>query len=371
MFFKDVIGQEKAKAFLRRSADEDRIPHARIFLGRKGSGTLAASLAFAQYVMCEDKKDGESCGVCPHCRKAEKMIHPDIHFSYPTVGSKAVSTMFSKEWRAAVSENPYLNLQQWLTAINAENKQGNITKDECVDIVKKLSLKTFEGNYKILIMWLPEFLGKEGNRLLKLIEEPPENTLFMLIAEDAEKILNTILSRCQVVQFTPLSDEEVKNALTAKGVEAGKAEQIAHLANGDLNEALTLIDESDNDNALLFLQWLRMCYLGKPSEVVEWSNKFASIGRENQKHFFDYGLFFLREYMILKLTGNERVRLNENELKTAKNLTRVIEPDQIEPMSKILTESAFHISRNANPKIMMTEVSVSMNRLLRRKPALV
>lgn len=348
-------------------AQQDRIPHAQIFLGAEGVGKLATAIAFAQYVMCINPTEEEACGTCSQCIKASKLIHPDIHFSYPTVGTKVTSSSFSKEWREAMLTNPYMNVQQWLQAIKAENKQGNINKDECAAIVKKLSLKIFEGKYKILILWLPEYLGKEGNRLLKLIEEPPENTLFILVAENAEAILNTILSRCQIMKFKPLADDEVVEALEQKGIEAEKAKGLAHLASGNLNHAYTLMADVENDNALLFLQWLRICYLGKPQEIIQWSTEFSGLGRENQKYFFDYGLFFLREYMVLKLTGNDHVRLNEKELKTAKNLTKVIQYGQIEPISNILTDAAFHISRNANPKILMTDITTQMNKILRGK----
>lgn len=369
MAFKDIIGQHDVKQLLQGMIENDRIPHAQIFLGGEGSGKLATAIAFAQSAMCSDSQKGEACGTCSHCVKSSKLIHPDIHFSYPTIGSKVTSASFSKEWREAILTNPYFNIQEWLQQINAENKQGNINKDECDAIVKKLSLKTFEGKYKILILWLPEYLGKEGNRLLKLIEEPPENTLFVLVAENVELILNTILSRCQILKFKPLSDSEIIEELESKGLDSDKASGIAHLSNGNLNQALALITDSENDNALLFLEWLRICYLGKPREIITWSDKFAAIGRENQKYFFDYGLFFLREYMVLKLTGNDNVRLSERELKTAKNLTKVIEYGQIEPISIILTDAAFHISRNANPKILMTDITARMNKILRAKVA--
>lgn len=352
---------------LRPMAEQGRIPHAQIFLGGEGCGKLAMALVFAQYALCRDKQGEEACGQCSDCQKASKFIHPDLHFSYPTVGRNVTSATYSKEWREAIQGNPYLNIQQWLQHIKAENKQGNINKEECAAIVQKLSLKTFEGQYKILLLWLPEFLGKEGNRLLKLIEEPPENTLFILVAENAEMILNTILSRCQIVKFKPLQDEEVKQALMAQGLDAAKATHLAHLAHGNMNQALTLITEADSDNAQLFLDWLRICYMGQSKATVEWSDQFAKLGRENQKHLLDYGLFFMREYMVLKLTGNDNIRLQGNELQAAQKLTSVIGLGQIQSIADILTESAFHITRNANPKILMTDITTRMHRIIRDK----
>jgi len=211
-----VIGQEKVKQSLTQLVDAARIPHAMLFLGPAGSGKLAMAIALAQYILCEQKAGGESCGVCRQCLKASKLVHPDLHFSYPFIGSKLTSLEYITQWRSAILDNPYLEVNQWLQLIGAENKQGNINKDECLRIIKQLSLKSFESDYKILILWLPEYLQKEGNRLLKLIEEPPEKTIFILVAEAQERILNTILSRCQIVKFNALSDELIINGLVGK-----------------------------------------------------------------------------------------------------------------------------------------------------------
>ena len=255
MEFRQIVGQEKTKQLLLGMGRSDRMPHAQIFLGPTGCGKLALALAFAQYVLCIDKQENDSCGKCTNCIKSAKLIHPDIHYSYPTVGTKVVSTNLLTEWRSAILEDAYMDVNQWLHHIGAENKQGNINKDECVSIIKKLSLKIFEGSHKILIMWLPEYLGKEGNRLLKLIEEPPENTLFILVAEEQEKILNTILSRCQIVKINRLQDEQIVQYLAnEKGVDEAKASSVAHLADGDLGSAKKLLDNTENNNALLFLE---------------------------------------------------------------------------------------------------------------------
>lgn len=347
-------------------ANSGRMPHALLMLGQQGVGGLPLAMAYAQYILCANKTpEGESCGTCANCIKAEKMIHPDIHFSYPTVGSKTIATHVLKEWRAAVAENPYLNVNQWLEKLGAENKQGNIPVAECVEIVKKLSLKTFEASHKILIMWLPEYLGKEGNRLLKMIEEPPDDTLFVLVAENQDLILNTVLSRCQLVKLSLLSDDDVKDALILRGVTRGDAEAIAHLAEGDLNAALTLSKESENDNANLFLEWMRTCFKGNGVEMVTWIDRFAGIGRERQKLFLRYGLHFLRELMVLILTGNENLRLRGNELETAKRMKNVLKFNHIEPIATLFDETIFHIERNANPKVLFLDASIRLNKILK------
>jgi DNA polymerase III subunit delta' len=365
MNFNNIIGQAHAKQTLKSMVENDRMPHALLLLAPSGAGGLPLAMTYAQYVLCTNKTDGEPCGTCTACVKAEKMIHPDIHFSYPTIGPKTIATHVLKEWRAAVSENVYMNANQWLGKLDAENKQGNIPVAECVEIFKKLSLKTFEASHKILVMWLPEYLGKEGNRLLKLLEEPPEETLFILVAENQDLILNTILSRCQLVKLAPLSDDEVKNGLILRGLNEAEAEVICHLADGDFNVAMTLSEQAENDNAHLFLAWMRTCFKGNGVEMAQWVEKFATIGRERQKLFLKYGLHFLRELMLLVTTGDTRLRLRGVELDTAMKMKSVISFEKIEPMAKLFDDSSYYVERNANPKILFLDLSIKMNKILR------
>nr|MCU0346389.1 hypothetical protein [Saprospiraceae bacterium] len=306
------------------------------------------------------------CGQCSQCSKVEKLVHPDLHFSFPTVGANVISDHHIADWRKAMAENPYLDVNQWLQRIGAENKQGNINKEECVSIIKKLSLKAFEGRYKILVMWLPEYLGKEGNRLLKLIEEPPDDTLIILVAENQELILNTILSRCQLVKVNRLNDEEVEAGLIQqKGLTSDKARSIAHLAAGDFNEALSIAAQPLKDNSNLFLDWLRKCYQGNGVDMAAWTETFADLGRENQKQFLQYALHFMREYMLLKTTGSDQVRLPPEELKTAQNLSKIIGFGQIERITKLFNDCSFHIERNANQKLLFLDASIQLNKILR------
>jgi DNA polymerase-3 subunit delta' len=364
----DVIGQSAIQSFLLRLAASNRVPHALLFLGPEGSGKLKMALAFAQLLLCEQPDEKGPCDTCSSCRKTSKWIHPDLHFSFPAIGTNVTSDRFLKEWRQAMAENPYQNVNQWLMRIGAENKQGNINKEECLHIIKKLSLKTFEGRRKVLILWLPEYLGKEGNRLLKLIEEPPEDTHFILVAEQQELILNTILSRCQIVRFNPLQDEAiVEGLMTDLQLARETAEMYAHLSDGNYNQALQLAGEGGNDHANRFLDWMRKCYTGNGVELVKWVDQFAGLGRENQKHFLQYGLHFFREYMILKATGRADVRLRENERATASRLTGVIELDQLEPIVQLFNDCTFYVERNANPKVLFLDASIQMNRILRKK----
>lgn len=380
MLFREVLGHQDIKKHLVDSFEAGRTAHAQIFLGKEGNGALALALAYAQFLLCENRVGQDACGTCSACRKTTKLVHPDLHFSYPTVGSKAISTNYIKEWRAALLDNPYLNVNQWLEQIGADNKQGNITKDECVSIVKRLSYKASEGNFKIMILWLPEYLGKEGNRLLKLIEEPRPNTVFLLVSEHAGKILNTILSRCQLVNLSRLDDQVIAQTLEQQHqIPAERAKTIAYLSEGNYNKAKQLLEDMDDNNAKLFVDWLRVCYQGKPKDMVQWvegilSGKhpeksfFTKMGRKDQVVFLQYGLYFLREFMSLQL-GNQQlaVRLQKNELSTAQNMLKVIGLEQLQAMIQLFDEMAFHVERNGNPRILFLDASIQVHKMLHRR----
>lgn len=368
MTFAEVIGQDKTKALLAQLMQSGRLPHALLLSGSPGCGHLPLALALAQYILCEDRGELDACGRCRHCLRAARWIHPDLHFSFPTVGTNVVSDTLLPQWRQALTDNPYLGINDWLQQISAENKQGNINKEECLNIIRKLSLKTFESPYKVLILWLPEYLGKEGNRLLKLIEEPPENTVFILVTERPELILNTILSRCQLVQVPPLDDEAVAEGLRALGhQDAAAIEMAVQLANGNFNEAQALIQREENDQTTRFLEWLRLAYRGKGGALADWVENFAQIGRENQKHFLRYALHFLRELTLLKVSGDGRVRLRPGELEAAQGLLQVLEMDQIELLVQLINDTTYYVERNANPKILFLDASIQMSHIFMRR----
>lgn len=368
-----LLGQQSAKARLQLMLQQQRLAHAMLFIGPEGSGNLAMALSFAQTVLCEDKhKDTQgkiqACGKCRACIKTTKWIHPDVHFSFPTIGTNVRSDQFLEQWRTMLQDHLYPTVHEWLQRIGAENKQGNINKEECLNIVRKLSLKTFEGSHKILIIWMPEYLGKEGNRLLKLIEEPPENTLFILVAENQELILNTILSRCQIVQFNSLQDEDIVQGLMQRGQAEAAAFEAAQLANGNFNEAMKLAATSENNNATLFLEWMRKCYKGNGVELVKWVDAFAKIGRENQKFFLRYALHFMREYLLLFTTQDAtRLRLRKAEKQTAQRFLNVIGFEQVERIVTLINQLSYHVERNANPKVLFLDASLQMHHFLRNR----
>ncbi len=363
MQFRQVAGQEKIKTYLRETIRSARFPHALMFLGRAGFGPLPMAIAVAQYLLCDHPSREDSCGSCSNCHKVQKLIHPDVHFSYPTIGSKVTSPIELPAWRNFIANEPYGTVQSWLANVGGENKQGNINKDECQRILKALSLKTFEGAYKVHILWMAEFLGKEGNRLLKIIEEPPEQTVFILIAQHQEEVLNTISSRCQVINFSAITDAEAESHLRSlhPDITTDKVQQLVYLAQGDMGKIQRLLEEAGDLSTDMWLDWMRVTFKGNEIEMMRWTESFAKLDREAQKGFLQYGLHFLREMMLHKVTHLSQVRLLPNEIKAMEKLQDHITLDGLEGMITILEESIFHLQRNANSKIVMLDNCIRMH----------
>ena len=333
MHFSQVIGQQELKTQLTHMIQQNRLSHALLFLGKEGSGGLPMALAFAQYITCEknplqsgrkkvveaaasmfgDDPEPEvetlfqdACGTCSACTKAAKMVHPDIHYCYPVIpakpGDKPISTDYITEWRSFINSNPYGNSFDWLQSIHAENKQGNITSEECGDIIHKMSLKSFESAYKILIIWMPEFLGKNGNKLLKLIEEPPPDTLFILVAENDANVLPTILSRTQLIKIPVLYPHDIQLALQQReNIDEQKALQIAATAEGNYHEALQQLQHADDDWEVLLRSWLNSILKTGPVAQVKWIEEAAKLGREKQKQFLKYFSHLLEQAIRLRV----------------------------------------------------------------------
>lgn len=369
MQFKQITGQSAIKQRLVSSVTENRVSHAQLFLGPEGSGSLALAVAYAQFLSCEDKLPDDSCGVCASCRKYQKLMHPDLHFSYPTFGTPKESSIdFIEQWRAAFSENPYLSLDIWRGYLESGNKQANVNILECHQIIKKLSFKPFESVYKVLILWLPEFLDKQGNALLKVIEEPQPNTLFLLVAQNQDQILNTILSRTQLVKIPPLGYEDINHYLIAhhNQTETAAAE-IAYLSNGNMAEALGMLQQDAKGYHNLFVQWLRLCFGNKGLEVLSFVDSASKMGRENQKNFIRYGINFIRECCLISAGAEAMVHLPEQELDTARKMAKVMNIAQSETLITELEKAHYHIERNANPKILFLDVSLQIIKVLNLK----
>ncbi len=368
MNFGKVIGQDRIKGVLKKIGNSNRIPHAMLLIGSEGSGALQLALSFSQLILCKNIQNGEACLECPSCTKTGKFIHPDVHYSFPTIGTKEISTHFLTQWRDILTENEYFSYEDWLDKLNAENKQGNITKEECNDIISKLSLKSFDADKKILIMWLPELLGKEGNSLLKIIEEPPENTIFLLVTEQPDKILNTIKSRTQIIQFSGVDDTDITNYLIQKGTNEDTAKNIAHLCDGNVVVANNLLkDLVDQNNSVMFLEWMRNCYGGDGLKILGWVENFATLGREKQKILLTYGHHVLREIQMLIVDKHYNVRLTPNEHTVALNISKVLNFEKLQSINNLMNDCIFGIERNGNPKTLLLDVSLKLHSIFLSK----
>lgn len=365
MQFKEVIGQITAKKSLLQAYTEQRISHAQLFSGNTGYGSLALALAYAQLVNCKDPQPDDACGKCVSCQRAQKMVHPDIHYCYPTIGSKALSTQFIDDWRKMIQKKPYFTAYDWLQHIKAENKQGNITSEECDDIMRKLNITAHdEVGYKILVLWLPEYLGKEGNRLLKLIEEPPDRTLFLLVTENPNQILDTILSRTQTTKIPRISDHDLAQYLIQQRQIAPEiAMQIAALSGGDYCEAIEIINGGDHDNQQYLLRWLIACAHRRAADLDQFVEQIADTGRESQKNFLRYALHFWEQCLIAQLLP-QRAALSKAEAVFAQKLLPSLTWEHIEYIREMTEKAIYHIERNANPRILFLDLSIRMNKWL-------
>ncbi|MBK7108340.1 MAG: hypothetical protein IPH61_04060 [Bacteroidetes bacterium] len=373
MRFADIIGQEKIITELRRTVKENRVSHAQLFLGPQGCGNLAMALAFAQYLNCENRTEEDSCGVCDSCRKAEKFVHPDIHFTFPFINKdkKEICSDWLPEWRIFLENTPYGNYIRWIQQLDAENKQGNINAKECMDILHKLSFKSFESTYKVLILWLPEFLEKEGNRLLKLIEEPPDNTIFLFVANDQNLIINTILSRLQMVKFLRLQTDAIALALSKQfEIEYNRAVHIAAMSEGDYNEAMELMALHEGERTLQFRNWMAHCFRNQMNEILEFEDMFAKWGREKQKSFFHYGLHILRELIVFQAGAGNVDRLPDEETTLVTGLAKSFNTEQAIVIANYLDKAIYFVERNANAKILFTYLSISIMKIIKTENAL-
>ena len=389
MLLRDIIGQGEVKHHLTNLVQENRLSHALLFLGKEGSGALPLAIAFAQYIVCEKVSRSASantslfgdepfvplsdaCGKCPACIKANELVHPDIHFSYPVIpkkpGDKPVSTDFITDWREFIEKNPYGNVYDWLQFIGAENKQGNITAQECNEIIRKLSIKSFESEYKILLLWMPEYLGNEGNKLLKLIEEPPANTLFILVAENESLILPTILSRVQLVKIPALEIKDVESALRSRmSIPADQARRIASISSGNYREATQLLKDAGEDWQTIFRDWLNSIMKTGPIAQVRWIDEMSKQGRERQKQFLRYCNHLLEQAIRLQLMDRQQVIAPDDELDFADRLNKLAGIQQQEAMIEEIDKAAYYVERNANAKMLFHALTIKLYHIIADK----
>lgn len=378
MLFKEIIGQSAVKDRLIRSVKEGRISHAQLFLGPQGSGSLALAVAYARFISCKSKAEDDSCGQCSSCIKYNKLVHPDLHFVYPVALSKDVrtSTDVAAEWRNTILDNPYITLFSWFEQLNAENKQAVIGVEESGEILRKLSLTTYEAEYKIMIIWQAEKMNQAAaNKLLKILEEPPDKTLFLLVCESEDQLLRTIVSRTQLIKITKISDQDLMRALAERhGIAAEAAEKIAHIAEGSYAEALVLVSENENagQNLASFQKLMRASVKFDPKAVMSWIDEVSSAGRERQKNFLNYALHIMRESLILNYADPSLIKLGADEQEFVKKFSPFIHSNNAERFIEELNKAHYHMERNANAKILFMDLAFKFNELLNvPKPELV
>lgn len=367
MLFKDIIGREELKEHLRHTVQNKRISHAQMFLAKEGNGGIPLAIAYARYILCENKTEDDSCGSCRNCIRMDKLEHPDVHFSFPVqLVSKQVdcSDDVISSWRELITENPYFSSSDWYDKQLGNNKQGTIGTKEAENIVKKLSLKSFEGNYKILIIWLPELMNiSASNKLLKIIEEPPANTLFILVSENSDRIISTILSRTQLTKILPPKEDEVAKYLADHfELSFDEAKNFAHLAERNVAEAIHLIKhtESSNFNIENFIHWMRICYKRDVATTIDWVDQISKAGREEQKSFLKFCLQMFRNAIVGHYTGGQTVTLTTEQEGFLSKFAPFINHNNIVPLTESIEEAHYHIERNANPKILFLDVSMKI-----------
>ena len=374
MLFSEVIGQESTKKQLIGYVRQNRISHSLMFLGPEGSGNLALAIAYAQYISCTDKEEDDSCGKCASCTKYAKLIHPDLHFVFPTAPStgddeksekKIGSDAYIPEWRKAILADPYFNLYDWMIKIGVEGKQLLIGVSESASIIHKLNLKSYESAYKIMIIWQPEKMNSEtANKLLKILEEPPENTLFFLVSENQSRILPTIISRTQLVKVRKIGSNDMLDIITSRfNVNEQEAKRYVYLADGNFNRLQHLIQNDEADLFDNWINWMRYNYAKKIEEITKWVDKIGSENREYQKNYLLFSINMIRESFILGFT-DKLSRFSEKDATEMKRFAKVINQSNGALIMDELNQAYYHIERNVNSKIVLLDLSLKIGNLL-------
>ena len=373
MKFSDIYGYEELKETLIQSVQDNHVAHALLFSGKTGSANLALAIAFAQFVNCENQTS-DSCGSCASCIKYEKMIHPDLMTIYPTFSSSGKEKEKVKAhqhglFREAIIKNPYMSYEGWVKSIDAEKKQCIISVDEGRKIAKNVSMKAFEAKYKVVLVWLPEKMNQScANSILKILEEPPEKTLYLLVTNDFEKNITTILSRTQMVNVPLFDEASIKKYLEdVHFIATKRAKQIAKYCDGSMLKAVRMINEQENDQSALFINWMRLCYKADLPELVSLSDSFSKSSRAEQISLFTYGLDITREILLNTFSIEDLKRASGEDAKFLEGFSKVFNEDKIEGFNELLNDATYHIERNLNAKILFLDLSLNLARLLRKK----
>ncbi len=374
MLFKDIVGQESIIKQLTANVQNNRLSHALLFLGPEGSGHLPLALTLSRYILCKNRGPEDICGTCPSCLKTRKLEHPDLHFFFPSAANQehkkdVSSKLFYASWRKLVTKTPYFSYIQWLEALGIENKQAIINAEDCNEIIRILGLKSYESPYKIVIIYMVEKLyHAAAPKLLKILEEPPNNTLFLMVSENKDMVLNTIMSRAQLLRIPRPSDEAVEQDLVAKyNITAEDARQIAFLAGGNVTEALQMVDKSIDpfENFEQFRSWMRLCFKGDIQNIDKWVDSNSKTGREKQKSFLSYGLKVFRLCLISNYKALELLNLAGDEKTFLEGFSPYVNQNNSLQIVEAFNLAMFHIERNANPKILFADLSFILMKLLR------
>ena len=376
MQFSEIIGQDDTRQLLLRAVQTNHLAHALLFDGPEGSANLALALALAQYVNCEDRQgsgtpDADACGRCASCVKMQKLVHPDLHLVFPVanLARGKTSEAYLTEFRAFILDQPYRTLPDWLDRMGADNKQGNISAEEARQILQKLSLKAYEGAYKIMLIWLPELMNvASANALLKVLEEPPAQTLFLLVTNQPDKLLITILSRTQRVALRAFTDGDVATYLRQhRNLDETTARRLAYLADGNLADALHLSTQTGTaDEHTWFAEWMRDCYRQDLAKLVKQAEQFDGFSKEKQKGLFDYSIRLCRDVFLWQQGAGELLRLPDDELAFVKNFAKVLSTAHVERIVADLNQGAYHLERNARARMVLLDLSLTFARLIRQ-----
>jgi DNA polymerase III subunit delta' len=375
MRFADIIGQQELKEKLVGMARRDRVAHATMFLGPEGAGSFALALALAQFISCSNPEETDSCGACPSCLKFRTCQHPDLHFSYPIINPgtsiKKTSEFFNAQWREMILKSPYFNFHEWRNYIRAENKQLGIFVDEANSILHKLSLSSYEGGSRFLIMWLPELMRPDtANKLLKILEEPEPGTLFILVSESTETILPTILSRTQLVKVNKIKDAPMTAALVEKlKLDEEVAQDLTHFVDGNFVKARELAETNDESAHFFaaFVSWMRACYSRDVVQMVVLADEIHSKGREGAKEFLEYTLHFVRQCIVHNYGQDDLARFTAQEAAFAQKFSPFINHLNVIEISREVNEAITDIAGNVYLKTVLVDLSLKIHRLLRRQ----
>ena len=374
MYFRDIIGQEGAVAMLRSAVAEGRIPHAQLICGGEGVGKLALAIAYSRYLCCTHRNDEDACGECPSCKKFDKLAHPDLHFTFPIYKKDSNKTPLSDDfidkWRQAVAENPYMKLNQWMDYIGTENQQGLIYTSQGDEVIRKLTLKSSEGGYKIMIVWMAEKMNAEcSNKLLKMIEEPPAQTVFLLVTENPDLLLPTIQSRVQRITLRPIEEEVMARALCERfGLVDSDARQVAHASSGNWLQAMETIHLGSRSKEYieLFMTLMRKSYARDLKGMRQWADAVAGMGREPQKNFLIYCQRMIRESFICNFHRPEINYMNTDESNFTSRFAPFVNEKNIFGIMDELSEAQRHIEQNVNAKMVFFDLALKMIMLLKQ-----